>query len=54
MDCTLTEAKDETVVWREFKNRVTESKMEGYLYINPIEEEIFETHQYLSGQLHEM
>ena len=49
----IKESKDTGQVWRSFKQIIGELNIEGYLYINRIEEQILGTHQYLTNQLHE-
>lgn len=34
----LTEAPDQKIVWKEFDKNIRKSNMEGYLYINQIED----------------
>lgn len=52
VDFSLKEVSDPAAVWREFKTRIEEGKVEGHLYINHIEEEVAHSHEFLTGQMH--
>ena len=50
----IKEVEDTRPVWRSFRNLANEANVEGYLYINCVEEEVLSSHTHLSQQLHEV
>lgn len=54
LNFSLKEVKDTKPLWRSFNDLISKSNMEGYLYINQIEEEVLNSHGYLSGQMHQI